>query len=202
MAVAVQPGDFCCVPVSGEAGELIRLGEQLNGTGFTQYQHAEIYAGSLIPEAAGTFEMLIRRSGAPYGWTFSAYPGGARLKPLPCPPEELPGALWSSGAFELTGTQRRKIITAALKYEGIPYSWLDYVALAAHRLRIPVPGLRKYIAATGHQICSQITDNCYLDAGIHLFNDGRWPGYVTPADLARLIHDRLEGGTAQQDRTA
>jgi hypothetical protein len=36
-------------------------------------------------------------------------------------------------------------------------------------------------------ICSQLVDQCYQDAGVHLFADGRWPGDVTPADLYRLI---------------
>jgi hypothetical protein len=26
-----------------------------------------------------------------------------------------------------------------------------------------------------------------LQLGVHLFSDGRWPGYVTPASLARLL---------------
>ena len=38
-------------------------------------------------------------------------------------------------------------------------------------------------------ICSQLVDYCYLMAGVHLFNDGRWPGYVTPEDLANVIAD-------------
>jgi hypothetical protein len=27
----------------------------------------------------------------------------------------------------------------------------------------------------------------YQDAGVHLFDDGRWPGYVTPKSLANLL---------------
>lgn len=107
--------------------------------------------------------------------------------PLECPPEELPGALWSSGAFDLSGSQRERVISASLSLTGTPYSFLDYAALSAHRLHIPAPHLKKYIADTGHLICSQLCDEVYYRAGIHLFVDGRWPGYVTPADLAELI---------------
>ncbi len=67
------------------------------------------------------------------------------------------------------------------------YSFLDYLALAAHRYRLPVPGLRTYIKSTGHLICSQLVDACYQAAGVQLFDDHRWNGYVTPSDLARRI---------------
>ncbi len=44
-----------------------------------------------------------------------------------------------------------------------------------------------YVASSKHMICSQLVDFVYMQSGIHLFNDGRWPGYVTPADLASLL---------------
>jgi hypothetical protein len=37
-------------------------------------------------------------------------------------------------------------------------------------------------------ICSQLVDFCYAKAGVRLFADNRWEGYVTPADLAGLLH--------------
>jgi len=49
------------------------------------------------------------------------------------------------------------------------------------------PGwLLDYVAGTGHIICSQLVDQCYLDAGVHLFDDGRFVGDVTPGDLAHV----------------
>jgi hypothetical protein len=94
--------------------------------------------------------------------------------------------LWSAGRIPLTGPQRDAICLAARGYIGTPYSWLDYLAIAAHRLRIPVPGLRRFIESDKSMICSQLVDRVYADAGVHLFS-GVWPGYVTPADLARRI---------------
>jgi hypothetical protein len=201
-AVTVQPGDFCCVPVSGEGGKLIRLGEKLDGSAFTQYQHAEIYVGNSLPEFATGLKTVFRgkmadlyntpplpqRVSSKYGWTFGAYPGGARLTELECPPEKLYGSLWSSGVIPLTGEQRNGIVGAAMSCAGIGYSALDYFALAAHRLGMKDPALRRYIASTGHMQCAQLVDYCYDKAGVHLFDDGRWYGYVTPADLAGLIH--------------
>jgi hypothetical protein len=95
--------------------------------------------------------------------------------------------LWSTGHIELTEPQRAAIVKKALACKGIPYSAIDYVALAMHRLHLPAPGLREYIESSEHLICSQLVDMCYRLAGVHLFSDNRWPGYVTPADLANLI---------------
>ena len=173
--VTVQVGDFCCVPISGNVGKLISIGEWLDGSGFTDYDHAEIFVGM-----ANVHE-------APYGYTFGAYPGGASLVPLPCPPEALPGALWSTGHFGLDAAISYEIVQECLKLKGVPYSALDYFALVAHRLHMPGKALKNYIASTDHMICSQLVDYVYMLCGIHLFTDGRWPGYVTPADLAKLI---------------
>jgi hypothetical protein len=119
-----------------------------------------------------------------------AQPGGARLAPLRLAQYTGKDAdwLWSSGKIKLTDDQRRAIVAQALACKGIPYSAADYFALAAHRLHIPAPQLKDYISTSQHMICSQLVDWCYLNSGVHLFSDGRWVGYVTPADLAGLIN--------------
>lgn len=174
--ITPEPGDFAVVAVGGAGGVLIGLGERLNGDAFSAYQHAFVYVGD--------------------GYVIEAESGGARRRQVngwPDRPEFVtPGQLtaWSTGQLgPLTPSadQRTRICAAAEGYVGTPYSWLDYFAIAAHRLHLPVPGLKGYIASTGHMICSQLVDQCYADAGVHLFADGRWPGYVTPADLAALI---------------
>jgi hypothetical protein len=41
-------------------------------------------------------------------------------------------------------------------------------------------------------ICGWWTDAAYLYGGdVHLFDDGRWPGYVKPGDLAKLLQGRI-----------
>jgi uncharacterized protein YycO len=153
-----QPGDFQLVPTAGIGGKLIELGQWLNGDGICPYEHVRIYVG---------------------GNEFvEAEPQAARLARYP-----LDLGMWSTGIIPLTNAQRSAITAAARGYVGTPYSGLDYMALVLHRLHIPAPGLQAYISSTGHMICSQLVDQCYLDAGVHLFADGRWPGYVTPADL-------------------
>jgi hypothetical protein len=169
------PGDYACRQMGGDTGKLISLGEYLNGDGFSIYDHAEIFVG--LPDKDG-----------PYGYTMGAYPGGAKLVPLQ--QDQLSdgnGFLWSTGKIPLAGDQRSAVVRNALLLCKGGYSSADYFALAARRLHIPVPGLKAYIADSGHMICSQLVDYCYMRAGVHLFNDGRWPGYVTPADLANIL---------------
>jgi len=87
----------------------------------------------------------------------------------------------------LTGDQREAICAAAHRYLGVPYSFADYLAIAMHRFHIHVPCLRRYVATSQHMICSQLVDRIYLDGGVRLFADNRWPGYVTPLALYELL---------------
>jgi hypothetical protein len=153
----------CNVPAF--ASPLIRFGQWMNGDGFSDHVHAFIYLGNgAIAEAA---------------------PGGARIRPLDgCGYTDI---VWSWPAWQPSGKVRQGIVERARWYVGrpggTPYGWLDYWALGAHRLHLPMPGVRHRIE-TGHtMICSQLADRCADDAGEHLFDDGRWCGFVTPGDL-------------------
>lgn len=174
-----RPGDFVCVPISGPVGVAITIGQWLDGDRFQFYDHTEIYVGQA--DDAG-----------PYGYTVATYPNGHGKVALPCPPAQLPGSLWSSGLIDLTGTQRVGIVDYALANQNVGYSFLDYGALVLHALRIPVPGLRAYIDSTHRMICSQYVDAAYRLNGVHLFEDGRWEGYVKPGDLAKLLQDKIQ----------
>lgn len=173
-----EPGDFACVPISGAVGVGITIGQWLDGDRFQFYDHTEIYIGN--SDADG-----------PYGYTVSAYPNRRGKLPLPCPPSQLPGSLWSSGLIALTPEQRLGIVSWALAHDDVGYSFLDYAALVLHGLHIPAPGLRNYVKSTNHLICSQLVDTAYNVNGVHLFNDGRWEGYVKPGDLAQLLQGLL-----------
>lgn len=97
---------------------------------------------------------------------------------------------------------RVRIVHHARALEGTPYSFLDYLALAAERVGItPTPILRR-MEQTKEMICSQLVDEVYRRAGIHLFTDGRRSQSVTPGDLARyaLTHDHT-GLVSQVQRT-
>jgi len=172
-----QAGDFACVHTRGNTGTLITVAEYMNGSASSWYDHACVYVGQ--PD-----------KNAPYGYVMGAQPRGARLSPLRH--AQVTGEdrnwIWSTGRIAaMTDAQYQLIIRNALACKGIGYSAADYFALAARRFHVPVPGLKDYIASSGRLICSQLVDWCYAQAGVRLFTDGRWPGYVTPADLAGLI---------------
>lgn len=173
-----RPGDFCCVPVSGPVGFGITVGQWLDGDAFQFYDHTEVYVGKA--DAAG-----------PYGYTVSTYPSGPGKRALPCPAWELPGSLWSSGLIDLTGTQRTGITAWAVQHQDVRYSFADYGALVLHAAHVNAGWLRRYIASTRHQICSQYVDTAYAENNVHLFDDGRWPGYIKPGDLAKLLQSRI-----------
>lgn len=160
------PGDFGLTQIHGTVGKLIRFGQWLNGDGFHDYEHAFLYVGN--------------------GQLVEAEPGGARLAPL----SEYADChvRWSSGILRPTDAQRRAIVSAALGYIGVDYSFLDYFSLASTRLHVWVPGLRTYVKSTGHMICSQLVARAYFDGGYPLY-DG-WTGDVTPGDLYHLLEGR------------
>lgn len=157
-----KPGDYRLFRISGYGGHLIRVGQWLNGDGYADYEHAAVYLGN--------------------GEYVEAEPHGARLATYA---DE--GGGWSGGIIPLTDTQRVAIVAAARGYIGTGYSFADYVAIAAHTLHMDTRALQRFIASNGHMICSQLVDQCYADAGVHLFTDSRWPGYVTPGDLYHLL---------------
>lgn len=173
-----QPGDLGCIHTAGPLGWGIRVAQWLDGNGFRDYEHVRIYLGGgqvLQAEAGGT--------------TIS----GNHVKQ---------GELWSTGLFPswqpVTAEEAHKI---AGQFKGVPYDYLDYWALTAHRLHVPDlpvwPGSREdegervtlqhFIGDSGHEMCSQLGDDYELRLGRHLFADGRWPGYVTPGDISGLF---------------
>jgi hypothetical protein len=159
-----QPGDIGCTQIRGEAGHVIELLEWANGDGFTTAEHCLMAFGG--------------------GRAGEAQPGGAREFDLD---EYVPASIiWVPCPDEY----RTAVVAAARAMLGTPYSYLDYGALAAHRLHIPAPGLRAYIGSTHHMICSQWVDEAARRGGWQLFNDGRWAGYVTPSEIARLAPAR------------
>lgn len=99
--------------------------------------------------------------------------------------------IWSSGIIDMPEAAG----SWAIRYtkagpwgpSGVPYSWADYGALAAHSLHLPAPGLREFIERQGSMICSQLVDRAAMNAGEHLFNDDRWCGFVKPSDLGLLL---------------
>lgn len=162
-----QPGDFRVVPVGGWGGLGIEVGQLANGEGWTRHDHAEVYLGG--------------------GQVASAHPSGPGIRPY----TEVAGAVWSSGVIALTDGQRAGIVGWCREHADVRYGWTDYAALTLHRLRVNDPALKRRIGSSGRLICSQYVDLAYNAGGdVHLFDDGRWPGYVTPEMLAVRVGAR------------
>jgi hypothetical protein len=169
MPYAPKPGDIGLVKMPGTVGRVIRSAQWLNGEGYKDYEHAFTVVGNMIRggDTGPDDSMKI----------VEAMPGGALLSPLSRYAHLEPVYLRCPDHF------RDPVADAAMSFVGVPYSAADYAALAAHRFHIPVPGLKRYIESSGHMICSQLADRAAGLGGWHIFTDGRWPGYVTPAGL-------------------
>jgi uncharacterized protein YycO len=161
-----RPGDIGLTSIAGPVGWGIRLGQLCCGDGFTQWEHAFVVVDD--------------------GRLVEAEPGGARIAGL----DEYAGRPVAYVApAGLMDEQRTAICTAAEALIGTPYSLFDYLSLALVRFHIRPAWVRRYVADSRHMICSELVDFCYLQAGVHLFTDGRIPGDVTPADLANLLRE-------------
>jgi len=173
-----QPGDLCVCKINGAGGAAIDFAEWFNGAkAFSHWDHVRIALGD--------------------GMVLQAEPGGAQIVQH----DPQPGELWSTGlrSLALDTAQQSQVWELGHQLQGTPYSALDYWALTAHRVHLPdwaiwlgtTAGsrvtLQEYISDSGHQICSQLADYVRLRLGSHLFSDNRWPGYVTPFDIGKLI---------------
>lgn len=132
-------------------------------------------------------------SGDPSQWTHAflvldettvieAQPHGARIVPLA--PYLAPDAAVFLHAWpRLDANQVMRLRAEAHRLVGTPYSFLDYLSLAALALGTRPRWLQTYVAASGHMICSQLVDHLMCTVGAHLFDDGRPSQDVTPGDL-------------------
>ena len=174
----VLPGTIGLTSISGAAGRIIRLGQflvlnpaarWLKRDNDPNIQHAFVYLGAT--------------SRYPEGAILEAEPGGARIRSV----NEHPWIYWCLHiAGEYTAQELQAVADHAPEYEGIPYSFFDYFAIAAHRWHFPLPGLRRYIKTSKHEECAALCDLEYSDQGLKLFTDDRWQGDVMPMNLYYL----------------
>lgn len=153
----VQKGDFGLAQIKGPLGVFISFCQWLTGDA-SRYTHAFVVIDD--------------------DWAVEARPwrsGFVKYR------ERWPEAVFSH--LELTPRDRDNIALHAMTLVNRTYNWLDYLALALAAAHIRPKWLRKYIGDSGHLICSQLVDLAYLNAGVHLFDDGRLPMDVTPGDL-------------------
>jgi len=164
LAKRPRPGDFAVVDTRTRSSLLTWLGKSLSRGGFRMFDHAVICS-------------RVRRGTV---YVVEAMPSGAQENVWQYQDHD---HLWSTGIVRTSA----KAGKAALAYAGRPCSWRDYAAIAAQSWHLWAPGLRLYVRSPRHLIGSQLVDRAQLDAGVHLFADRRWRGYVRPSDLADLI---------------
>jgi hypothetical protein len=173
MIAKPQAGDFGLVAIKGFPGRAIWFGQGINKNGWRDYQHAVLCVGD---------DEVVQ-----------AEPGGATIVPVST--YDGTNIVWSHWSDEiLTSAVRDSIAKHGRALEGVGYSALDYGAIALHRFGINPPGLREFIANTGHMICSELVDEGITRGLVeasktvkNVFNDGRWAGYVTPLALYPIL---------------
>ena len=159
------PGDFCVVATPGIMARLIRLVTR------STVNHAFILV-------------------AP-GRIIEADPGGAREVPL----SNYDGMFQVWSDQDLSPTVRAAIVEAARSHAavdghpGAGYSWVDDACIGlTHIFGIHVPPwVRTRLADPSRLECAQLVDVSDLEAGVHLWDDGRLPGDVAPSDLLLLV---------------
>lgn len=133
-----------------------------------------------------------------------AAPGGARIKQVeglwdsePVLISDAPVQRWAAENYfpedfgfkeEAIFAKRVEICGKARFLEGTPYSFLDYAALGMAEFKVPGWQLvRNRVEDSKHLICSALVDRAYSWCGVHLFDDNRLPGDVTPWDLEQYV---------------
>lgn len=109
--------------------------------------------------------------------------------------------LGSDTEYVLSDFERQQIVFNAVNFamNKIGYNYLDFVAIALAQQRFdqlvhydPKDNpwwLNKAVdrlSRGDRLICSQLDDECYARSGVHLFQDNRPSGLVSPADLLSL----------------
>lgn len=151
----LQPGDVGFSTIGGTTGALVNIGQAILRDS-CRYTHAYIYVGN--------------------GKVLEAMPSGSRI---------VYGADREGPWYRLplTSTERSKVVYSG-DLEGIPYSFMDYAALAWWEWKLPGRNrLRNYVSSSNRMICSQLVDYTLCRVGYHLFQDGRLHQDVTPGDL-------------------
>lgn len=164
-------GDFGLVIGTDPVGIGIRIAEFLDGKGKSKYSHAFIITDDNDLDSCRIIE---------------AEPGGARVGYAS--EYGQPGIGWIKSDWTLDSQQRDAIVTRATQLLKTPYSFLDYLSLAAVHFHVRPAFMLDYVKSTHHVICSQLVDAAYTTAGLLMFSDNRFPGDVTPADLEDVLN--------------
>jgi len=122
-----------------------------------------------------------------------ARPGGAGFNVIDSYSNPKFHLTWSTDLLPLTEDDRAQIVHFAHAQIGVKYGWPDIAALSAKTFGFSSKKINQIIEDENRLICSQLVDRSYMLSGVHLFNDGRLSGEVTPGDLWNLVLDLRHG---------
>lgn len=121
-----------------------------------------------------------------------AMPKGVEMVPFHPARHGTAGHVYIRPDYYAVGASGEGVVNAALSYLGTPYNFLTYVKLAAgaFRMRLTEAWLRKHMSTRRDMMCSQHMDQSLADDGYHVFDDGRLPQDVVPAELFDALLSR------------
>jgi hypothetical protein len=170
----LRPGDIGFGPIGGHVGMLIRAAQGI-ADGGSPYQHVFV----VVERATRAYDSVGSMADGWFGpEAVEAMPGGAIRVDI--------SNRWTKQFCYVRpdyqyAEQAGLVAQSAIEQIGTPYSYLDYLALAAHHIGLPVPHLDKYITSSRHMICSQLADKVLTDNDWHPFSDKRLPQDVVPS---------------------
>lgn len=165
--MTLQAGDYGVVHTAGWIGWMIRA---LTGNG---PRKADVNHAAIALSATELVEM--EAAGATLN-PVSKYSRMRWYRPAGTTPEQR----------ELVAQAARALVIAQTGY-----AFLDIAAQFAYRvLHVRPTWLARWIRSPRRMVCSQAVDWAEQVGGVHLFDDGRLPGVVSPADLDWLGQDQ------------
>lgn len=184
----LRPGDIGFGPIGGRVGLGVRIALAI-ADGGGPYQHVYMVTEGCVKSYESPGFSLDEYSGP---WAVEAMPRGAVKVDI--------SSRWTKDFCYirpdyLDETQALQAASIAEGLIGTPYSYLDYLALAAHHMHLPVSHLDKFITTSKHMICSQLVDYCLTQANWHTFNDHRLSQDVTPSAFYNELTRRRPGLT-------
>jgi hypothetical protein len=182
------PGTIGLTSISGRAGALIHFGQWLATNPLRRW-----FSKNTEPKLEHAFIYLGPTAEYPEGAILEAEPGGSRIRSI----AECSYIYWCCAIATHWQDVLASIALAAREDTGIPYSFLDYLSLLLLHLCIRPKFVVNRVAATHHQICSELVDWEYSKRGAQLFRD-KFPGDVMPIDLWALDQSLLAHAIAQR----
>lgn len=186
-----KPGSFGLSIISGKTGKLVKIGQDIVDGRKENFTHAWFVLDSnqiLEAEPGGAeINSLSKYTSLPADHVlFCDKPVEDAVKMFRLSsglPEADVRRYEAALRYQLVSFARTLGPNGAFGEKGVPYNYLDYLAIGLEHFRIDLPFIRNRVRREDRMICSQVVDFVYSKNGIRLFTDGRLPQDVTPGDL-------------------